>query len=89
MGLESQMRAGRRLTLSGRDPTAVAEEWRDVAKEYRYQLGQLDDKDLALGQKKSCVYCYTNLLPVFVDDPASDAPKLRYLPTQPCFRSPF
>ena len=35
MGLESQMRAGRRLTLFGRDTIAVAEEWRDVAKRYQ------------------------------------------------------
>jgi hypothetical protein len=88
MGLEDHMKEGRRVTLSGR-LAAVAKEWRDVAEAYECQLGLLDDKDPALDQKKLCACCYTKLLQVFVDDPASDAPKLRYLPTQPCFRSPF
>ena len=43
MGLESRMRAGRRLTLYGPDPAAVANEWRDVAKQYQSVLP--DDED--------------------------------------------
>jgi hypothetical protein len=43
MGLESCMRAGRRLTLYGPDPAAVAKEWRDVAKQYQSVLP--DDED--------------------------------------------
>ncbi|KAF8497561.1 hypothetical protein F5888DRAFT_297765 [Russula emetica] len=35
MGVERHMRAGRRVTLYGPDPAAVAKEWRDVAKQYR------------------------------------------------------
>jgi hypothetical protein len=45
MGLESQMRAGRRVTLFGPDPAAVAEEWRDIAKQYQSVLP--DDEDPA------------------------------------------
>jgi hypothetical protein len=46
MGLESRMRAGRRLTLYGSDPAAVAEEWRNLAKQYQSVLP--DDEDRAL-----------------------------------------
>jgi hypothetical protein len=45
MGLERQMRAGRRVTLYGPDPAAVAKEWRDLAKKYQSVLP--DDEDLA------------------------------------------
>ena len=45
MGLDSSMRAGRRVTLYGPDPSAVAKEWRDVAKQY--QLVLPDDEDPA------------------------------------------
>jgi hypothetical protein len=38
MGLESRMRAGRRVTLYGPDPGAVAKEWHDVAKQYQLAL---------------------------------------------------
>ena len=38
--LESCMKAGRRVTLQGPDPAAVAEEWRDVAKRYDSALGR-------------------------------------------------
>jgi hypothetical protein len=38
--LESYMRAGRRVTLQGPDPAAVAKEWRDVAKRYKSALEQ-------------------------------------------------
>ena len=43
--LESRMGAGRRVTLYGPDPAAVAEEWRDVAKQYQSVLP--DDEDPA------------------------------------------
>ena len=69
-----RMRAGQWLTLSGSDAAAGAG-WRYVAEQYQS----------AIEQNESCVYSYTNYSKVFVDDP----PKLRYLPTQPCFRSPF
>ncbi|KAF8497558.1 hypothetical protein F5888DRAFT_297648 [Russula emetica] len=52
MGLESRMRAGRRVTLYGPDPAAVAKEWRDVAKQYQSVLP--DDEDPGLDRKKSC-----------------------------------
>jgi hypothetical protein len=50
MGVESHMRAGRRVTLVyrrlyGPDPAAVAKEWRDLAKQYQSVL--LNDKDPA------------------------------------------
>ena len=45
MGLESRMRAGRRVTLYGTDPGAVSKEWRDIAKQYQSVLP--DDEDLA------------------------------------------
>jgi hypothetical protein len=35
MRWEYKMRAGRRVTLIGRDPSAVAKEWRDVANKYK------------------------------------------------------
>ena len=38
MGLERRMRAGQRVTLCGPDPAAVAEKWRDVAKQYQSVL---------------------------------------------------
>jgi hypothetical protein len=49
--LEYCMIAGQRVTLHGPDSAAVAEEWRDLAKQYQS----------AAEQKKSCVYCYTKL----------------------------
>jgi hypothetical protein len=45
MGLERHMRQGRRVTLYGPDPAAVAEEWRDVAEQYQSVLP--DDRDPA------------------------------------------
>jgi hypothetical protein len=45
MGVESRMRAGRRVTLHGPDPAAVAKEWRDLAKQYQSVLP--DDEDPA------------------------------------------
>jgi hypothetical protein len=50
MGVESHMRAGRRVTLvyrrlHGPDPAAVAKEWRDLATQYQSVLP--DDKDPA------------------------------------------
>jgi hypothetical protein len=45
MGLESHMRAGGRVTLYGPGLAAVAEEWRDLAKQYQSML--LDDEDPA------------------------------------------
>jgi hypothetical protein len=44
MGLEDHMKTGRRVTLYGRDPAAVAKEWRGVAEKYLTELP--DDKDL-------------------------------------------
>ena len=38
MGLESRMRSGRRVTLFGPDPAAVAEEWRNLSKQYQSVL---------------------------------------------------
>ena len=35
MGLEAHMKTGRRVTLRGPDPGAVAKEWRNVAKKYQ------------------------------------------------------
>ena len=46
MGLERHMRAGGRVTLYGPDLAAVAEEWRDLAKQYQSMLP--DDEDPAL-----------------------------------------
>jgi len=43
MGLEDHMRAGRRVTLLGPEPAAVAKEWRDVTK--RYQSVLPDDEE--------------------------------------------
>lgn len=43
MGLERHMREGRRVTLYGPGPAAVAEKWRDVAKKYQSMLP--DDED--------------------------------------------
>jgi hypothetical protein len=54
IGLESKMSTGQRVTLYGSDPAAIAEEWRDVARQYQS----------ALGQRKLCVYCYTKLTQV-------------------------
>jgi hypothetical protein len=51
MGLESNMSAGRRVTLYGSDPAAVVEEWRDVAEQYQSAL-----------DRKSCVCSSTKLL---------------------------
>ena len=48
IGLESEMSTGRRVTLYGSDPGAIAEEWREVARQYQ----------TALERKKLCVYCY-------------------------------
>ena len=45
MGLERRMRAGGRVTVYG-DPAAVAEEWRDLAKQYQSMLP--DDEDPAI-----------------------------------------
>ena len=79
IGLERKVSAGRRVTLYGSDPAAVAEEWRDVTEQYQS----------ALGRKDSAFIVIQNWSKVFVDDPASDTPKLCYLPTQPCIRSSF
>jgi hypothetical protein len=38
MELERHMRAGRRVTLYGPDPEAVAKEWRYVANQYQFVL---------------------------------------------------
>jgi hypothetical protein len=38
IGLERKMSTGRRVTLYGSDPATVAEEWRDVAKQYQSAL---------------------------------------------------
>jgi pyruvate-formate lyase-activating enzyme len=46
MGLERRMRAGGRVTLYGGDPAAVAEEWRDLARQYQSMLP--DDEDPAI-----------------------------------------
>ncbi|KAF8497559.1 hypothetical protein F5888DRAFT_297945 [Russula emetica] len=54
MGLESKMRAGRRVTLFGPNPTAVAEKWRNVAKQYQSVLPDNEDSGPALDRKKSC-----------------------------------
>jgi hypothetical protein len=47
MGLEARTKAGRRVTFSGPNLVAVAEEWRNVAKKYQQVL---EDRP-----KKSCV----------------------------------
>jgi hypothetical protein len=44
MGLESHMKEGRRVTLCGRDPAAVAKEWRYVANQYQSVLPASDDE---------------------------------------------
>lgn len=74
-----RMRAGQFVTLRESDAVTLSKEWRDVAKRY----------EKAVELKKPCVYCYTKLHHAFVDDLASEDPKLRHLPTQPCFRSLF
>ena len=38
IGLKRKMSAGQRVTLYGSDPATVAEEWRDVAKQYQLTL---------------------------------------------------
>ena len=38
IGLERKMSTGRRVTPYGSDPATVAEEWRDVAKQYQSAL---------------------------------------------------
>jgi hypothetical protein len=45
MGLEERMKTGRRVALRGSDPdlSAVAEEWRKIAKQYQSMLP--DDED--------------------------------------------
>ena len=45
-----RMKAGRRVILYGSDLATVAEEWRDVAKQYQ----------LAFEQKNWWVYCLTD-----------------------------
>jgi hypothetical protein len=44
MGLEAHMKTGRRVVLQGPDPAAVAEKWRDIAKQYQSVLPD-DDPD--------------------------------------------
>ena len=60
MGLEERMKTGQQVVLYGRDPAAVAKEWRDVAKKYQSVLP--DDKGPDCG---TCVYCYTKTLQEF------------------------
>jgi hypothetical protein len=43
MGVERHMRAGRRVTLYGPDPAAVAKEWRELAKQYQSVLPDEED----------------------------------------------
>jgi hypothetical protein len=43
MGLERHMRAGQRVILYGPDLAAVAEEWRDQAKQYQWMLPDNED----------------------------------------------
>ena len=57
MGLEHHMKEGRRVTLYGSDPAAIAKKWRGVVEQY--QSLQPDD------EKISCVYCCTNLIQGF------------------------
>jgi hypothetical protein len=40
MGLERHMREGRRVTLFGPDPAAVAKKWRDAAEQYKLAFDQ-------------------------------------------------
>jgi hypothetical protein len=47
MELERHMREGRRVTLYGPDPAAVAKEWRNVANQYQSVLPASDDEDPA------------------------------------------
>ena len=54
-----RMRASQWVTLCGSDTAAAVKEWHDVAKQYQS----------AIELKESCVYCYTKLLQIFVDDP--------------------
>ena len=54
MGLEERMKTGRQVSLYGRDPRAVAKEWRDVAKTYQSVLPDHDDPP-DYCSKKSCV----------------------------------
>jgi hypothetical protein len=54
LAIMERMRAGQLVALSGLDAAAVAEEWRDVAKQYQSAL-----------ERTLCVYCYTKLLQGF------------------------
>ena len=47
MGLEARMKTGRRVALRGPNPnlSAVAEEWRKIAKQYQSMLPDDDDPD--------------------------------------------
>jgi hypothetical protein len=51
IGLENKMSTGRRVTLYGSDLAAIAEEWRDVARQYQS----------VLERRNLCVYHYTKL----------------------------
>jgi hypothetical protein len=77
------------VTLFGRDPAAAAEEWRDVAEKYQSVLHDDEDIFSLLTGENRAFTVIQNYSKDFVDDPVPDAPKLRYLPTQPYFRSPF
>jgi hypothetical protein len=50
MGLESHMMPGGRATLYGPGLAAVAEEWRDLAKQYQSML----PVDLAVDEDPAC-----------------------------------
>jgi len=47
MGLEARMKTGRRVALRGPNPnlTAVAQEWRKIAKQYQSMLPDDEDPD--------------------------------------------
>jgi hypothetical protein len=45
MGIEARMKTGRRVVLRGPDSTAVAQEWREVAKKYQSMLPDDEDPD--------------------------------------------
>ncbi|KAI9438223.1 hypothetical protein H4582DRAFT_2098968 [Lactarius indigo] len=47
MGLEARMKTGRRVALRGPNPalTAVAQEWRKIAKQYQLMLSDKEDPD--------------------------------------------
>jgi hypothetical protein len=45
MGLEARMKTGRRVALRGPNLTAIAQEWRKIAKQYQSMLPDDEDPD--------------------------------------------